>query len=107
MGAYRFSLYFKFQAGLCVSIERGQLVVRLPFLSAHIDLTKHGSGVFVFGCDLSNKRREFVFLALLIFSFYGTNKAAQLLLPRFFDIAVGLPLSMYFIYKSGRWYISK
>lgn len=52
-------------------------------------------------------KRKLTLAVLMILAFYGTNKAAHHLLPRWIDIAIGFPLSMYLLYRAGLWYLSK
>ena len=51
-------------------------------------------------------KRKLILAALMILAFYGTNKVAHFLLPKWIDIAVGFPLSMYLLYRVGLWYVS-
>lgn len=40
MGEYRFSVYFRAFIGLTIGIEKGQIVVRIPFVAAHISVNR-------------------------------------------------------------------
>ena len=44
MGEYRFSIYFKYSLGLNISYEYGQILLRIPFLTIHISLSKDAKG---------------------------------------------------------------
>ena len=52
MGQYRVSIYSHLQLGFMVSINREEIIVRVPFATVHIAITKYASGFFVFGWTL-------------------------------------------------------
>jgi hypothetical protein len=49
MGEYKFSVYAKWQLCLGISYEYGQVLIRLPFVTMHISLSKNAEGVEIFG----------------------------------------------------------
>lgn len=48
MGEYRFSIYTKWSFGFNISYEYGQILITVPFIRAHIALSKHASGYLIF-----------------------------------------------------------
>ena len=48
MGELKFSMYFKWQ--IAVGIEyNGQIIIRVPFITTHISLSKNAKGFEIFG----------------------------------------------------------
>jgi len=53
MGEYRFSVYFKWQFGLTIGYEYGQILLRVPFLDLHFAIRKGAYGIRLFNWQSS------------------------------------------------------
>lgn len=48
MGEYRFSVYGKWQIGINLSYEYGQILLTIPFMTMHFSIRKHAFGYNIF-----------------------------------------------------------
>lgn len=53
MGEYRLSIYGKWQLGLSIGFEYGQVLIRIPFMDIHLALRKDAYGFCLFGWRFS------------------------------------------------------
>ncbi len=49
MGEFKFSVYAKWQIGFAICYDYGQILIKLPLLTAHISLSKYAKGIEIFG----------------------------------------------------------
>jgi hypothetical protein len=48
MGELKFSMYFKWQIAVGIEYD-GQIIIRVPFVTTHISLSKYAKGFEIFG----------------------------------------------------------
>jgi len=48
MGELKFSMYFKWQIAVGIEYD-GQIIIRVPFITTHISLSKYAKGFEIFG----------------------------------------------------------
>ena len=48
MGELKFSMYFKWQIAVGIEYD-GQIIIRVPFITSHISLSKNAKGFEIFG----------------------------------------------------------
>ena len=48
MGELKFSMYFKWQIAVGIEYD-GQIIIRMPFITTHISLSKYAKGFEIFG----------------------------------------------------------
>ena len=52
------------------------------------------------------KLHQVIFVVCIVLCFYGTNHLAHYLLPKWIDMLVGFPLSIYLMYRVSLYYIN-